>query len=142
MQHVVSQLITKKEELTGELNYHKGKMRQLEDIISGLNTSIKVFDPKFDLKSIKPIRYSPNKQYFKRGESHTLVLDALRNEGKAISTNNITIAVMKKKGLDYEDKDLVTAVSKSLQSNLNTQVKNKLIKKTNDGMFNYWEIVA
>jgi len=142
MQHVVSQLITKKEELTGELNYHKGKMRQLEDIISGLNTSIKVFDPKFDLKSIKPIRYSPNKQYFKRGESHTLVLDALRNEGKAISTNNITIAVMKKKGLDYEDKNLVTAVSKSLQSNLNTQVKNKLIKKTNDGMFNYWEIVA
>ena len=142
MQHVVSQLITKKEELTGELNYYKGKMRQLEDVISGLNTSIKVFDPKFDLKSIKPIRYSPNKQYFKRGESHTLVLDALRNEGKAISTNNITIAVMKKKGLDYEDKDLVTAVSKSLQSNLNTQAKNKLIKKTNDGMFNYWEIVA
>lgn len=142
MQHVVSQLITKKEELTGELNYHKAKMRQLEEVISGLNTSIKVFDPKFDLKSIKPIRYSPNKQYFKRGESHTLVLDSLREEKIAMTSNEITIAVMKKKKLDHKDKNLVGSISKSLQATLNTQSKNKIIQKTNNGMSNYWEIVA
>jgi len=142
MQHVVSQLITKKEELTGELNYHKGKMKQLEDVISSLDTSIKVFDPRFDIKSIKSKRYSPNKQYFQRGESHTLVLDVLRKAKAAITTNEITIEVMKKKRLDYEDKNLITSISKSLQATLNTQVKNKLIQKTNNGLSNCWEIVA
>lgn len=32
MQHVVSQLISKKEELIGELNFHKSKIVQLEEV--------------------------------------------------------------------------------------------------------------
>ena len=40
MQHVVSQLITKKEELQGELNLYKTKVAQLEEILKGIDISI------------------------------------------------------------------------------------------------------
>jgi hypothetical protein len=49
MQHVVSQLISKKEELSGELKFYKTKVQQLEEIINGIDTSIKVFSPDFDI---------------------------------------------------------------------------------------------
>jgi predicted nuclease with TOPRIM domain len=52
MQHVVSQLITKKEELLGELKFHKSKVQQLEEFVKSIDVSISVLDPEFDLKTI------------------------------------------------------------------------------------------
>jgi|GEM_PF-2143725 len=44
MQHVVSQLISKKEELLGELKFYKSKIQQLEEVVKSIDISIKVFD--------------------------------------------------------------------------------------------------
>lgn len=110
MQHVVSQLITKKEELSGELNFYKTKISQLEEILSGIDISIKVFDPDFKLCSVKAKRFTGNTHYFKRGESHVLVLDTLRKSQKPMKTHEIAIELMKKKELDYQDLTLVEKV--------------------------------
>ena len=65
MQHVVSQLITKKEELRGELKYCKQRIKDLEELIRGVDTSIALFDPEYNVKAIKTKRYNPHlPQYY------------------------------------------------------------------------------
>ncbi|MBU1669243.1 hypothetical protein KKC13_12560 [bacterium] len=144
MQHVVSQLITKKEELQGELKYSKQRIKDLEEFIRGVDTSIALFDPEYNVKSIKTKRYSPKQQYFQKGESHTMILDTLRNSDKPLSTSEIAISILKLKDMDIEDKSLRINVQKTLSTTLKKQVSSNLIRETHtDSMNNkYWEIVA
>lgn len=128
MQHVVSQLISKKEELSGELKFYKTKIQQLEEVIQGIDISIKVFDPDFDIKNIKAKRYTGNQHYFNRGESHVMILDTLRKAKVPMTTNEITLELMKKKKLDHEDQDLVRNIQKSLCGTLKKQAANKTIQ--------------
>ncbi len=144
MQHVVSQLITKKEELQGELNFYKTKVAQLEEVLKGIDISIKAFAPDFDLSSVKTKRFTGDKHYFKRGESHIMILDALRKADKPLTTSEITNILMKKKNLDTEDKELVDKIQKSILNALKQQQKNHTIKAINkDNYYGFsWEIVA
>ena len=144
MQHAVSQLITKKEELQGELKYCKQRIKDLEEFIKGVDTSITLFDPDYNLKSIKVKRYSPNEHHFKRGESHTMILDTLRRANEPLSTNEITLNIMSRKDFDIEDKKLITNIQKTLSKTISTQATNKLIRLTHSDSLNnkYWEIVA
>jgi hypothetical protein len=130
MQHVVSQLITKKQELIGELNYHKAKVEQLQEVIGSIAVSIKAFDPDFDLSTVKPKRYTGKRQFFEHGESHRMTLDALRKAGKPLTTGEICRELMKRKKLDTTDKELVDSVQKSLLNTLKRQEDNQLIKST------------
>lgn len=143
MQHVVSQLITKKEELLGELNFHKTKVQQLEEVVKSIDISISVFDPEFDLKKIKPKRFTGNQHYFKRGEANVMVLDALRKAKAPLTTNEITVELMKKKKLDHEDQNLVRNIQKSLCGTLKKQANNKTIQAVGKDSLNIqWAISA
>jgi len=144
MQHVVSQLISKKEELQGELKYCKQRMKDLEEFIKGVDTSIALFDPEYNVKAIKTKRYSPKQHYFKKGESHTMILNALRNADKPLSTNEITLTILKLKDMDIEDKSLKINVQKTLSTTLKKQVISNLVRETHTDSENnkYWEIVA
>ena len=128
MQHVVSQLISKKEELVGELNFHKSKIVQLEEILKGMDISIKVFQPDFDLANIKAKKYTGNTHYFKKGESFTMILDTLRKAQKAMSDLDITIEIMKIKKLDYQDMDLLNKIQRTLLITIKNLEKQNLIK--------------
>lgn len=129
MQHVVSQLISKKEELLGELKFYKSKIQQLEEVVKSIDVSINVFDPEFNIKTIKSKRYTENQHYFKRGESHTMVLDVLRKAKSPLNTHDITIELMKKKKLDTEDQNLIRNIQKTLCGTLKKQSDNKLIQE-------------
>lgn len=144
MQHVVSQLITKKEELLGELKFYKSKVQQLEEVINGIDISISVFDPEFDLKKIKAKRYTGNQHYFKHGEANIMILDTLRKAKTPLTTHEIAIELMKKKRLDYEDKDLVSNIQRSLSGTLKKQANNKTIQRVGDDSYNgfQWAISA
>ncbi len=151
MQHVVSQLISKKEELSGELKFYKTKIQQLEEVIQSIDISIKVFDPDFDIKKIKAKRYTGNQHYFKRGESHVMILDTLRKANSPLNTNEITVELMKKKNLNHEDQNLVRNIQKSLCGTLKKQVKSNLIQSVNKNSLTHcvpygrgftWELVA
>lgn len=56
MQHVVSQLVSKKEELQGELKYCKQRIKDLEEFIRGVDMSIALFDPEYNVKDINTKR--------------------------------------------------------------------------------------
>jgi len=132
MQHVVSQLIDKKSELKGELDFYKERIPKLEEVIKSIDISIQAFDPKFDIKAIKARKYSINKRYFKAGEVKTLILDLLREEGDYVPTHIITVELMKKKKLSYQDQSLKTHVQQTILNSLNRLHKENIIMRKGD----------
>ena len=142
MQHVMSQLITKKGELLGELNFYKLKVQQLKELINSIDISINVFDPSFDIKQINPKRYSTKKHYFKHGESHIMILDTLRQSQHPLNIDEITLELMKRKGLDYENMSLFNNIQQTLRGTLKKQEKNKIIKKEKGNGNVQWAILT
>ena len=128
MQHVVSQLITKKQELLGEVEYFKEKVKQTEEILKSIDLSIKVFDPDFNLENVKAKNLYKKSHNFKHGEANRLILDLFRKDPNPKTTTDITKALMEIKDLNFENLELVESVQKSIIRTLHNQEKQKILK--------------
>ena len=143
MQHAVSQLIEKKSRMLGKLEFHKKNIETIENIINSIDISIKLFDEDFEVEEIKSIRFTGKHSHFKGKEAHVMILDTLRASDKPLSTHQVTVEIMKKKFLDYENQKLKTKIQQILLNNLNRQADKGLIEKIGNGFetkFLQWEI--
>lgn len=140
MEHVVSQLISKRAELSGELNHLLEKIEHLKEAINAIDISIKVFDPDFKTESIKDKKFRKNSQLFKHGESQKLVLDVLRRSKSPLCIREIAIEVMKLKNLDYENPELCLDIEKRLRGNIDKNQMLRTIKE--EGELMRWEIAS
>ncbi|MDN5127147.1 hypothetical protein PJV90_02245 [Aliarcobacter butzleri] len=129
MQHVLSQLISKRTELKAEMTYLIKKTKELSNIIKSIDVSIKVFDPNFNLDKIRDKRYSKKSHIFRHGEANKLTLDILRRANKPLTMEEIAIQIMKHKELNYENVEL----SKNIEARLRAIFhKNKMVKIADD----------
>ena len=141
MQHVVSQLIEKKSEIEGEINYYQGKINTLKKIVESMEVSLKVFEPDFDPKTVNAKKFNPDKRYFKHGEVHIKVLDLLRERNTQVSTHDVTVELMKMKKYDHTDKDLKVRLQKTILYTLKRQYKDGLIDRFESGeRLLFWKI--
>jgi hypothetical protein len=125
MQHVLSQLISKRAELKSEMSYLIRKANELDKIIESMDVSIRVFDPEFNLDNIRDKQYRRKSQLFKHGEANKLTLDVLRKSNKPLTTREIAKEIIKSKNLNCEDLDL----SKNVEARLRAIFyKNNMIK--------------
>ena len=129
MEHAVSQLIKKKKDLKGQLEFYKKSIPKLEEVIRSINISIKIFDADFDVNSIKAKEYTLRTSYFKHGEVKTMILDVLRKANTPMSTPNIAMELMKIKKLDYTDKTVQTLVKQTTLNALNRLHKSGILDK-------------
>lgn len=125
MQHVLSQLISKRAELKAEMTYLIEKAKELDNIIESIDVSIKVFDPNFNLDSIRDKRYTRKSHLFKHGEANKLTLDVLRKSNKPLTTREIAQEIMKKKDLNHDDLELCKNIESKLRA---VFYKNKMLK--------------
>lgn len=116
MQHVLSQLITKRTELKSEMNHLIEKANDISNIIESLDVSIKVFDPEFDLEKVKDKKYRKKSQIFKHGEANKLTLDVLRKTTNPLTLNELAIEVIKIKNLDSTDLNLCKSVASKIRT--------------------------
>lgn len=127
MDHVLSGLISKRADIKSELDFLKSKIVEMENILSCLDVSINVFNPKFDLNSIKDKRYMKKSHLFKHNEAFKLILDVLRKADKPITMFQITAEVMKLKGLNFLDEALLSNIQSTLYTTVNKQKKDNII---------------
>ena len=132
MDHVLSGLISKRTDIKSEIVFLKNKIQEMENIVECLDVSIKVFNPDFDLNSVKDKKYKQNSSYFKQGELHKLVLDILRKSKEPLITRDIVSEVMKIKGLDISDKKLFINIQQTLYSTLKRQKSANIISSQKD----------
>lgn len=138
--HVLSGLIAKRAELSGQVETLQREMRALVLAIDHIDATIRVFDPNADLEDIKP-KLPPRHSAF-RGEVTRLVLIALRKSEKPLPVSEITLHVALGRGLSGEDKPFLRVLSRRVGACLRNLRKKGLIRMTREiGQAGLWEVV-
>lgn len=97
--HVVSGLVAKRSELSGQYQQHQEAMREIVAAISSIDTAIKLFDPDYDLRTIKSKVPKHTTKWLDHGEASRFILDTLRTATSPLSTRQLGEAMVKYKGL-------------------------------------------
>lgn len=97
---VISGLAAKYSELSGVLKQHQEVMRQIIADLGHVAVAIKLFDPDFDLRTIKITNHRIANGWFEHGEVNRLLMDVLRTAGKPLSTRQIGEAMVAIKGIE------------------------------------------
>lgn len=139
--HVVSALVRKRAELAGQIEHAQDKLRQLVIDLDAIDAAIHIFDPSIELQEIKARPVPPRHQAFK-GEVTRIVLGALRNAKKPLTTHEIAQRVMAERGLDSANQRLLKTVQKRTAACLrHWQHKGITSKQQGPGQFMLWEMV-
>lgn len=109
--HVVTGLMTKRAELAGLLEHHQAKVRQLIIDLDAVDQALRIFKPDIELDDIKPKPLPPRHAAYK-GEVSRIVLATLRDAKRACTTQELTMHVMAKRGMNTADRRLVKTVGK------------------------------
>ena len=126
--HVISGLVAKHSELVREIDYHQNMLRQIKDNLTAVDTAIKLFDPSYDLDSIKTKRVHSKNRFFKHSECNTMVMDIMRVADRDMSTAEIVEEAANRKGIDLECVDR-KAFTASLFTILKRLQKKEIIKE-------------
>lgn len=100
--HVVSGLVAKRSELSGIILNHQTVIKQLTADIVNIDGAIKLFEPDYDLRTIKAKAPRQANPWFEHGEVGRMVLDALRGSTAPLSTRQIGEAMLVVKGVIVE----------------------------------------
>ena len=128
--HVISGLVAKRSELSGLIKHHQEVMRRLSSAIVNIDSTIKLFDPDYDLQSIKAKAPRQANPWFKHGEAARMALDVLRTASQPLSTRQIGEAMVAAKGVTVEDarewdavlKPVLSAVQRAQKKGIVTMV--------------------
>jgi len=137
--HVISALIKKRSELSGEIEHYEKIIKECRENLTSIDNTIHIFDDSYDLRTIKSRRVVRN-SYFVSGEATKIVLDVLRTSDKPLRTDEISDIVASKKSLFLDGKDKIN-FQKSILYALNTSEKRGLITSVGkDGLSLMWSI--
>lgn len=140
--HIISGLTTKRAELAGEIQSHQSKIDKIQLELAHIDGAIKIFDPTYNVKRIKPVIKRKGSPWFKYGELSLLILDVLREAQSPLTKNEILDHIIELKSLEIDDDERET-IGSNLRSSLNNHKKRKVIKNSkkdsSSGEF-VWEI--
>jgi hypothetical protein len=139
-QHTIAGLLRKRKEMAGIIEDMQIRMRQQIIDLDALDQTIRLFAPDIDLEEIKPSPVPPRHSAF-RGEIARLILNALRETGRAMTSKELSHHVMTERGLNVSDKRLVRTMTKRIGACLkHYKHKGTLHAKRGPGSFLLWEI--
>lgn len=98
--HVVSGLVAKRSELSGQYRQLQESMQHISAAISSIDTAIKLFDPDYDLRSIKTKVPKHTTKWLDHGEAGRFILNTLRTASGPLSTRQLGEAMVATKGMD------------------------------------------
>lgn len=103
--HVLSGLVTKRSELTGEIDYHQNQIKKIKADLAAIDRAIKIFEPGYDLRRVKSKAPRIKNHFFKNGEGNTLLMDVIRDAEESITTQQIVEETARRKGIDMDTAD-------------------------------------
>lgn len=126
--HVVSGLVAKRSELSGLLAHHQEVIRQLSISIGCIDGAIKLFDPDYDLRTIKSKAPRQANYWFDHGEVPRMILDAFRVADGQLTTRQISELLLAKVGKQPDNQKDWDAVLKIVHAALNRMTKSGSIR--------------
>ncbi len=137
--HVVTALIRKRGEIAGQIEHTQTQLRQLIIDLDNLDATIRLFKPAINLEKIRPKPLPPRHHAFK-GEVSRIVVSALRQSDKPLTTHDLAQHVMAERGLNTADKRLVQLVGKRVGACLRHHRDKRLVRsRPGAGAYLVWE---
>jgi len=137
--HVIAALVKRRSDLTGEIEHSQRRTRTLLEDLEHLDATIRQFDPDYKLEDIRPKGFRPPSDWASRGEVSRTVLGMLRQASEPMTTRDIALAIMKRRGLNTADDKMVRKMTKRAGVALRAQRNNGLISSQNGtGLYMMW----
>ena len=140
--HVITALTAKRSELAGLLKHHQHEIKRLTEEVKALEAAIKIFEPDYDLRTVRTKPYRKKNTFFKPREANRLILETLRDAKGPISTLEIVerVAYIKGYSLDKIDSKAFHASIFTIISRLKGQGVIKDVGRTEDRKCVLWKI--
>lgn len=138
--NVLHALIRKRAEVAGKIEHCQQELRRLVAEIDHLDATIRIFNPEVDLEAIRPKRVPPRHAAFK-GEVMRVVLNELRDADGPVTTKQISLVLMRERGLNPDDAELSKIMVKRVGACLRKLLDRGAVKKVPvEGAFNGWAV--
>ncbi len=139
--HVISALVKRRSELTGEIDYTHERLRKLAADLEALDATILQFDADYRVEQIRPKGFRPPNDWANRGEMSTVILTILRQAAEPLTTRDIALELMTTKAMDIADERMVRKMTKRTGVALRHQRENGVVEsKKGPGVFMLWKI--
>lgn len=138
--HVVSGLLSKREEIAGQITTIQAEIGRLQGALTHLDNTIKLFSPQYDLRTIKGKRTYTKSKNFERGEAQRMTLDVLREFKKPLCSREIVDELLERKNIESTTANVVN-LQKNILTILHSLEKRKIIVQVdNAGGALKWKI--
>lgn len=139
--HVITALSRKRAELSGDI---QRLQRELSDKIAALeklDATLLLFDPSYEIASIKPKAFRPPADWSKRGEMTRLILGILRKATEPLTSNDIATQLIAERALDLSDAKLHRIMTKRVGVALRGQRdRGTAVSQPGPGMSVLWSL--
>lgn len=140
--YVLTGLVKRRAELTGEIEALHTKLSQMLADLENLDATILQFDPSHPIEAIRPKAFRPPKDWSNRGQMSRVVLSILRQASEPLTSRDIALELLVSRALDRSDQKLLRLMTKRVSVALRTQRDKGVIRSTEGpGQFWLWEIV-
>lgn len=138
--NVLHALTRKRAEVAGQIEHNQLQLRHLIGELDHIDAVIRIFNPSIDVGAIRSKPVPPRHAAFK-GEVTECVFDALRDAPGPLSSRDIAKLLMRGRGLDPEDRELMVLMTKRVCACLRVQRMKGLLRNTPyPGGLQGWEI--
>lgn len=121
--NLLNGLVDRRAEIASRIEANQQELRRLIIELDAVEATIRIFDPDIDIMAIHPRPVPPRHAAFK-GEVARIVFKSLREAKQPLTSRDIAKILMRERGLNVEDKDVVVMMTKRVGACLKTQ-KNK-----------------
>jgi hypothetical protein len=118
--HSVSILTRKRDKIRDTIAAYEAKLRQAQADLAHVNATLRLFAATGEPEDFPP--YVDLNRVFRRGETTKFCIEAIRSEGP-LDTRQLAQRLIKWKGLDTDDKVLVTTVSLRIVQSLRMRAR-------------------
>ncbi len=140
--HVITALTKKRSELSGDIESTQVQLRQMILDLEKLDATLLMFDPEYDIPSIKPKAFRPPDDWSRRGEMTRLCSGILRQATEPLTSRDVAVQLIAERALDKDDPRLVRLMTKRCGVALRLQRdKGTVTSEYGPGQYKLWEIV-
>ena len=114
----LSALIDKRATLAGEIRELEDRLEQLRSDVLHVDAVIRLMDPAYQLDAIVPKRRRQRREWFGNGELLRGVLETLRQAREPMTSREVALAIMERKGFDQNDGQTVRLIEKRVDATI------------------------
>ena len=138
---VLNGLVKRHADLAGEAEAIRSRLDEISAKLVHLEAVILLFDPNYDLRAVRPRRYTADEPYYVRPHAR-IVLTLLREAAEPIATREIVRRVMEVEERDPRDPAVRRDTAKRVLNALQRQrAKGTVRSERTDGAHILWAIV-